>query len=339
MSSDSYPPWERHPTPRSPFDLEYSPSIILSSEHLSVYVDENNLHHPSMKVWTPASSTDLNDTNLYTGMVGTSSQVLERIRPIESGSFGSAEEMFKMRDEQASTREYSLRQTYSFLNEMSSSAAQNFPLAWTLPGKERVRAKPSRKITPPLDDTWSPPTKETGATYTKYSRSMRPPTDDARQASLNKNKLAAAKCRVNKNIQTDKLRESAHTAVATNNRLWQEVMDKMEEIQALHTEVLCHAVDSGCRDPHELREFLCSDEGQDTVRGGPATSEEPHACNTFNTETCATLDAQHHHSPGTKLSRRRSDAPSPTCGINRFKHGSMAHQRTERNLHTRFSEP
>ena len=72
--------------------------------------------------------------------------------------------------------------------------------------------------------------------------------------SLNKNKLAAAKCRVNKNIQNNKVRESAHAIVAVNTSLKQEVLDKMEEIQALHTEILCHIVEVGCRDPQELSE-------------------------------------------------------------------------------------
>ena len=333
--SDSYAPCGGHPTPESPLDLEYSPSNVFSSVHLSVYVDQNNLHHPSIKPWSPASSTDLSDEDPYTEIVGTSSQVLERIRPIESDSFGSAEEMFRVRDEQTLVREYSLRQTYSFLNEISSSGVQDSRPTWAFSGEQKHLTKPPRKISLPSDDTWSPPTTEADAKYIR-SFSQNQLSGDARQALLNKNKLAAAKCRVNKNIQTDKLRESAHTVVAANNRLRQEVMDKMEEIQALHTEVLCHAVNNRCRDPHELRRFLCSDEGRHAVRGDPALSEEPH---TPTTERPTTLDARIHHSPQGRTNRRRSDAPSPSCGINRFKHGSLAHQRAETRLRTQLSEP
>lgn len=331
ISSNSCYSWGGHPTPESPVGLEYLPSKVISSAHLNVYVDQNKLHHPSLKSWTPASPTDLSDENPYTDMMSTSSQVLDRIKPVESESFGSAEEMCKVRDEQTSAREYSLRQTYSFLNEISSSVIQDSPPKWASPRRVHCSAKPARKISPPFDDTWSPPPVETTADLTKSS-SRNALNGDARQASLNKNKLAAAKCRVNKNLQTDKLRESAHTVVTANNRLRQEVMDKMEEIQALHTEVLCHAVDHGCRDPHELRKFLCNDEGRDTLhRDDPAlSSEEPHA-HTGEDSTTTRKDK--------RTTRRRSDTPSRSCVVNHFKHGSPAHHRAERKLRTQLSEP
>lgn len=332
--SDYYTIWGGHPTPESPLDLEYSPSNVFSSKRLSVCVNQNNLHHPLIKPWSPASSTDLSDENPDTEMVGISSQVLERIRP-ESDSFGSAEEMFRIRDEQTSVREYSLRQTYSYLNEISSSGAQDSRPNLKFPSEQRPLTKPPRKISPSSDDTWSPPTTEADAKYV-MSFSQNQLGEGARQALLSKNKLAAAKCRVKKNIQADKLRESAHTVVAANNRLRQEVMNKMEEIQALHTEVLCHAVNNRCRDPHELRRFLCSDEGRHAVRGDPALSEEPCAP---TTERPTTLDARLDHSPQGMTNRRRSDTPSPSCGINRFNHGSLTHQRAERKLRTELLEP
>ena len=329
IMSDSCHQWGGHPTPQSPVELVYSPSNVVSSEHLSIYVDQNKLHHPSLKIWTPASS-NLSDEDLYSGMNRTSSHVLERIQPVEPDPFGSAEEMFKMREEQTLTREYSLRQTYSFLNEMSSSGIQELPLTWVSPGKEKFRAKPSRKITPPSDDTWSPPAKEISAASNKHF-SGRVKSEDARQASLNKNKLAAAKCRVNKTIQTDKLRESAHSVLAANTRLRQEVMDKMEEIQALHTEVLCHVVDNGCRDPHELRHFLCSYEGtdQDVVRDDPAIPEQPHAS---TPESIATAHGHNHQSSAVRLNTTISEVQLPSKGIKPIKQGSKAKQRTERKF-------
>jgi hypothetical protein len=335
ISTNSYDPWRGHPTPESPVGLGYSPSNVLSGGQLNVYVDHNKLHHPSMKSWTPASSTDLSEDNPCIDMMSTSVQVLERIKPVESDSFGSAEEMWKIRDEQTSAREYSLRQTYSFLNEISSLGVQDTSPNWSYRRKDNYVVKAARKIFPPTHDTWNLPSAEATTTY-ETSPIRNAPTRDARQTSLNKNKLAAAKCRINKNIQTDKLRESAHTVIAANNRLRQEVMDKMEEIQALHTEVLCHAVDRGCHDPHELRQFLCSDGGRDTVRSDPALAEEPHSPTTM---IPTTLNARNRQQAKGRTSRRRSDAPSPSCGINRFKHGSLAHHRAERKLRTQLSEP
>lgn len=139
--------------------------------------------------------------------------------------------------------------------------------------------------------------------------------------------------------QTDKLRESAHIIITANNRLRQEVMDKMVEIQALHTKVLCHAVDTGCRDPQELRKFLCSNEGHNAIRSESGTQDEAHVYHAIKPETTPTFESQDQQSPEASLTRRGSDAPSPTCGINCFKHGNMAHQRAERKLRTQLSEP
>lgn len=114
---------------------------------------------------------------IYTNMVEPSSQVLDRIRPIESESFGSAGEMFKIRDKQSSTREYTLRQTYSFLEEMSSSETPIIPLTLTSPPIDMTHAKPLRKTTA-RNDTWSPPSKKVASN--KSSQSEKNPTEVAR---------------------------------------------------------------------------------------------------------------------------------------------------------------
>lgn len=116
----------------------------------------------------------------------------------------------------------------------------------------RVETSTQRKYS--SSAAWSPKSSKAGETNIKYKHFGRQPTSNARQVSLNKNKLAAAKCKVNKNIQNNKVRESAHAIVAVNTSLKQEVLDKMEEIQALPTEILCHVVEDSCRDPQELRE-------------------------------------------------------------------------------------
>ena len=103
----------------------------------------------------------------------------------------------------------------------------------------------------------------------------------------------------------------------------------MEEIQLLHTQVLCHVVDSGCRAPHELRALLCVNEGRESLQDESMflaeLEVEPKAMENLG------LDCEEPSPPtaGATLSRRRSDAPSPVYGMERFVHGSRTYQHAE----------
>jgi len=63
MFSEPYAQWLEHPTSQSSPDLDYSP-LVLSNEHLTIYVDQNKLHHPLMSIWIAASSADQNEDSL-----------------------------------------------------------------------------------------------------------------------------------------------------------------------------------------------------------------------------------------------------------------------------------
>jgi hypothetical protein len=256
--------WMKIQTPLSVQNLEYSPSIAPLSESQSLYVDKTFLHHPSIKSWTPSPSFDSSGDHNSAGIAGISSQILGQNKPLELDSFGSAEEMCTYRDGQSATREYSIRQTYSFLNEMADPNLVE-PLSRPSQRKTSTSTTHSRTTTSLPDFTWSRPTKVSENPSTKSPKTIRPPVNPARRAALDKNKAAAARCRTNKNSQINHLRDSARTVIAANTHLRQEVMDRMQEIQFLQTEVLYHTVDTICKNPHEIRDFLRKEEQSDVM--------------------------------------------------------------------------
>lgn len=150
-----------------------------------IHVDPNELHHPLMNIWTPVSSADQNNGYLDFSWPKMSRQVLERIGRVDLIPCGSAEEVFE--DQQDSSCGYSVHQTYSFLNEMSSSVSQVLPILGKLLRKPRAGARSSRKSKPPSDDTYSTPFEEPRGTYTENLEYGRLPTDNVRRAPLNKN--------------------------------------------------------------------------------------------------------------------------------------------------------
>ena len=207
--------------------------------------------------------------------VDTISPNLDVVRSIETDSFGSAEEMSKVRHDQKSS-EYSRRQTNSFLEEMSLSKSVLSRTPLTPPPEDctRKRTKTSEKDLPAKGESLSSPCTSKSRRSTNHSQNARTETDDVRRVPLEKKVLPAAKGRVTRTIDTDRLRERAHTAVVKNTNLKQEVVDIREEIQSLHTKVLCHVVDIGCRDPRQLRTFLGADGGREKIPGSPRSSEE-----------------------------------------------------------------
>lgn len=200
---------------------------------------------------------------------------LDVIRSIETDSFGSAEEMSKVRHDQKSS-EYSRRQTNSFLEEisLSKSVLSRTPLTPPPDDCTRKRMKTSKKDLPAKGESLSSPCTSKSRRSTNHSRNARIETNDRRRMLPENTVSPATNGRVSRIIDTDKLCERAHTAVAKNTDLKQEVVDIREEIQSLHTKVLCHVVDSGCRDPRQLRTFLGANGGREKLLGSPRSSEE-----------------------------------------------------------------
>lgn len=80
--------------------------------------------------------------------------------------------------------------------------------------------------------------------------------DTKRKASLEKNRVAAAKCRVNKKEKTEQLQRDSHDKAVHNAYLKGEVMRMREEVQQLNAVLLAHADCEGCRSPEEIQKHL-----------------------------------------------------------------------------------
>lgn len=74
--------------------------------------------------------------------------------------------------------------------------------------------------------------------------------------SLEKNRLAAAKCRVNKKERTDQLQRDSHDKAVENSFLKQTILQMKEEVQQLQTILISHSSSDRCKDPESIHVTL-----------------------------------------------------------------------------------
>lgn len=77
-----------------------------------------------------------------------------------------------------------------------------------------------------------------------------------RKQSLEKNRLAAAKCRINKKEKTEQLQRDSHDKAVQNSYLKDQVMRMKDEVQQMNAILLAHANCEGCRSPEGLQAHL-----------------------------------------------------------------------------------
>ncbi len=134
----------------------------------------------------------------------------------------------------------------------------------SLPADRRKRGKARPKPTDTPLPAPSPSTTATATTGRKRKSTRRPSsTDDGevgddhkRKQSLEKNRLAAAKCRVNKKEKTDRLQRDSHDKAVENAYLKDQVMRMKDEIQQMNSMLLAHANCDGCKSPDEIQAHL-----------------------------------------------------------------------------------
>lgn len=83
-----------------------------------------------------------------------------------------------------------------------------------------------------------------------------PEEDEKRKQSLEKNRLAAAKCRVNKKEKTEQLQRDSHDKAVQNAFLKDQVLRMKEEVQQMNALLLAHANCNGCKSPEEIQRHL-----------------------------------------------------------------------------------
>lgn len=83
-----------------------------------------------------------------------------------------------------------------------------------------------------------------------------PEEDEKRKQSLEKNRLAAAKCRVNKKEKTEQLQRDSHDKAVQNAFLKDQVLRMKEEVQQMNALLLAHANCDGCKSPEDIQRHL-----------------------------------------------------------------------------------
>jgi hypothetical protein len=100
------------------------------------------------------------------------------------------------------------------------------------------------------------------------------PEDSKRKQSLEKNRLAAAKCRINKKEKTEQLQKDSHNKAIENAYLRDQIMRLKDEVQSINSILLAHANCEGCKSPEEIRAHL-SAIGNDFLNQQMALSAQP----------------------------------------------------------------
>ena len=82
------------------------------------------------------------------------------------------------------------------------------------------------------------------------------PEDSKRKQSLEKNRVAAAKCRVNKKEKTERLQRDSHDKAVENAYLKEQIMRMKDEVQQMNAILVAHANCEGCKSPEDIQAHL-----------------------------------------------------------------------------------
>lgn len=131
---------------------------------------------------------------------------------------------------------------------------------------------------------------------------------DKRKQSLEKNRLAAAKCRVNKKEKTEQLQRDSHDKAVQNAFLKEQVMRMKEEVQQMNALLLNHANCEGCKSPQDIQKHLShlgNEFFQQQMHG------IPHDFPSFNNVPFDQSEMEHEHyfSPATDSSMMNPPLP------------------------------
>jgi hypothetical protein len=136
---------------------------------------------------------------------------------------------------------------------MRASAEQE-----TLPSrrKRNVKVEVKSEDSPTADAPATTRKRKSGRKSATTTQRAINPEDEKRKMSLEKNRLAAAKCRVNKKERTDQLQRDSHDKAVENSFLRQTIMQMKEEVQQLQTILMSHSSSDQCKNPESIHEAL-----------------------------------------------------------------------------------
>ncbi|EXJ75301.1 uncharacterized protein A1O5_01997 [Cladophialophora psammophila CBS 110553] len=121
-------------------------------------------------------------------------------------------------------------------------------------GKGRPKATEAASV-PPKATTAGRKRKATRKSSTTIEQGDSPEAQKRKQ-SLEKNRLAAAKCRINKKEKTEKLQRDSQEKAIENAYLKDQIMRMKDEIQQMNAVLVAHANCEGCKSPEEIQAHL-----------------------------------------------------------------------------------
>lgn len=130
--------------------------------------------------------------------------------------------------------------------------------------RSKPRAKDTESTTTSTATSAPTPAKKTNAGRKRKStrKSSIPdeqgdgPETQKRKQSLEKNRVAAAKCRINKKEKTERLQRDSHEKAMENVYLKDKIMQLKDEIQHMNALLVAHANCDGCNSPERLQDHL-----------------------------------------------------------------------------------
>lgn len=123
--------------------------------------------------------------------------------------------------------------------------------------RRRTKAENKNPVTPPEDNNTPKQRKASGRKRMNATQiGTANQEDDKRKASLEKNRVAAAKCRINKKEKTEQLQRDSHTKAQENGQLRGLVETMEAERNTLAAYLGAHASCGDCRNPSQLKEAL-----------------------------------------------------------------------------------
>lgn len=120
----------------------------------------------------------------------------------------------------------------------------------------RQRRAPKASIKEAAPHLASSGRKKRNARKNSVASTGNPEEDEKRKQSLEKNRLAAAKCRINKKEKTEQLQRDSHEMAVTNAFLKEQVIRMKEEAQQMNALLLSHANCEGCKSPEDIQKHL-----------------------------------------------------------------------------------
>jgi hypothetical protein len=147
--------------------------------------------------------------------------------------------------------------------------------------RRRGKAQSKNPLTPPEDSNTSK-RRKVGARKRTAAAQLQGgnPEDDRRKASLEKNRVAAAKCRVNKKEKTEQLQRDSHTKAQENSQLRGLVETMEAERNNLAAYLGAHASCIDCKNPTQLKEALQIFQEDQIRRRFPALAGDAVTANT-----------------------------------------------------------